>query len=1053
MKSPRLLLRLFCLVGLLSLPVRLPAALWTDFEGDPAAWKLSPWFGYFLSAHTETGWIYHYNHGWWFALGDSEESIWFYSNDLGWIWTGRDLYPYLYQHRNAVWLSYLKDTMGPRWFFDCRAEAWFSDEAQPAPAYTSPESITFTALSGQPTEQTLSDGTAARLPALTVSLPLTLGRESNPEDTTPDGLETSGSLRTISIDPSLLTVDHLAGAALTLSIPAAEAGTLDDETLLVARQGLVFQPDGTTAVQTLYLSAQRDALGNLVFQDAHFVETLTALLYQRDLAPAPKSRSLAQRNNPADGKIKYLPCTFKGSLNWMRPPRLLRMIPQDENAIERAPLDTLTPELQAEEKSRIVQNVIVLVHGHNEEERSGRAKGTTRGPWWYSYKQDVWTPLYAVYKKETREMAENGGADFRDCTRFYEFIYPTYKGIFDNPGDTPSLDIELAKALAQELQPQLTTGQPFNLILIAHSMGGLVSRAALQQIEPGLQTAFKKLITWGTPHLGAELTTMRYAFDAQPGYSFFFNEPRWLSNLRMLANPVAYLKASVAEYLLRAGVRWAVNDMALDTPGTRDLRFVRTPPGEVNEMQMDLDSYFVLGDGQDTEVNWPQFNLDHGSWLYNANLMHLNNVDRYKMTDRYVFLFGVTSHRAVFTPQVYWPPIEMTGGVTGLGATIIPWLVENPDLPYQGFTRSASDGAVSLPSMCGHGLTNFAFFLDDVDHEEYFGAPIAPGAFTRMDLAMDTAWTTFYYLLTDDPEDGGNELGALAMPPFTEETVRLSDYRIEDGNFVHDLGYADEMELQLTWTWPGDDSPVNRIHPSTPIHALLSDPLQPDLPPVQLPVNLFSIDGDKLVSGKIDLTGFTSGRRSVQVLLPLRDNTTFRSNRFLIEKRPLAGNWRLQINYFSPDANAFLHPNGTLDLVVSLDAEGHFAFRDEHNDGGTTSLFEGTGRLFNNRLSIAGTHTFSSHFEEQNELQQWKEDQWVTVYQDITRDEAFASSYTITGTLDPDWYFSSLKDVVADGLYNGSYRYAENLDGATVKENSENPSGTIEMWVGFSPIP
>ena len=65
-------------------------------------WKYLDWFGYFWVDETPP-WIYHYQHGWVYAYGESTNSIWFYTLDLGWFWTSDSYYPWIYVLNNGAW--------------------------------------------------------------------------------------------------------------------------------------------------------------------------------------------------------------------------------------------------------------------------------------------------------------------------------------------------------------------------------------------------------------------------------------------------------------------------------------------------------------------------------------------------------------------------------------------------------------------------------------------------------------------------------------------------------------------------------------------------------------------------------------------------------------------------------------------------------------------------------------------------------------------------------------------------------------------------------------
>ncbi len=77
-----------------------------DYLGD--GWKSSPWFGFFNEITDR--WIWHREHGWLYR-GESTAALswWFYSPCLGWVWTGRDYYPFLYSASTGGWLLFHYD--------------------------------------------------------------------------------------------------------------------------------------------------------------------------------------------------------------------------------------------------------------------------------------------------------------------------------------------------------------------------------------------------------------------------------------------------------------------------------------------------------------------------------------------------------------------------------------------------------------------------------------------------------------------------------------------------------------------------------------------------------------------------------------------------------------------------------------------------------------------------------------------------------------------------------------------------------------------------------
>jgi hypothetical protein len=86
-------------------------------------WRRQSWFGDYFP-FGETGWIWHCQHGFLYVSSDATPwSIWFYSEDMGWLWTTRSFYPLLYRHTDGAVLWYNGDT-NPRWFFNMSTQDW-----------------------------------------------------------------------------------------------------------------------------------------------------------------------------------------------------------------------------------------------------------------------------------------------------------------------------------------------------------------------------------------------------------------------------------------------------------------------------------------------------------------------------------------------------------------------------------------------------------------------------------------------------------------------------------------------------------------------------------------------------------------------------------------------------------------------------------------------------------------------------------------------------------------------------------------------------------------
>jgi hypothetical protein len=100
-------------------------------------WHRSPWFGYFHQ--TTENWIYHLDFGWIYSIpttGDSIDrrrrnaskgnGVWFWQEELGWVWTIAEAFPYLYQENTNGWLFYDKDYSNPAILYDFENKEWFA---------------------------------------------------------------------------------------------------------------------------------------------------------------------------------------------------------------------------------------------------------------------------------------------------------------------------------------------------------------------------------------------------------------------------------------------------------------------------------------------------------------------------------------------------------------------------------------------------------------------------------------------------------------------------------------------------------------------------------------------------------------------------------------------------------------------------------------------------------------------------------------------------------------------------------------------------------------
>ena len=86
-------------------------------------WWKSNWFGEFYG-DPENGWIYHYAHGWVFAMPSPNEGVWLWFDDLGWLWTSSDIHPFLYSEEKKNWLFIGLQSGQQNLFYDYENEDW-----------------------------------------------------------------------------------------------------------------------------------------------------------------------------------------------------------------------------------------------------------------------------------------------------------------------------------------------------------------------------------------------------------------------------------------------------------------------------------------------------------------------------------------------------------------------------------------------------------------------------------------------------------------------------------------------------------------------------------------------------------------------------------------------------------------------------------------------------------------------------------------------------------------------------------------------------------------
>jgi hypothetical protein len=646
------------------------------------------------------------------------------------------------------------------------------DEAQPAVAYlpgepaplnTTPETQSATSSDGRAITLTLDDGTSVAIPDLPGGYEVTLERAGNDLPVTSSlqemtALRATGALRRLTVrgetDPSALKP--------IITIPVYEAGSVDLDTLNVLRVGDVLVDGELVRDYAIMLPVSLDDDGNLRFVDplmpdgilsdqatrlpsdggnpyAQLSPVRSGLWgadqprYAARVAAQPLQTDQAQQKQwEWMGSAYYVLMTFQEDLNWSRPPQLVRMIP-DATRPESGYRRPTTPSERAELAKKPLCNVLILVHGHNEEEKEGSYRFTAPEPWMFSYKQLVWDLLYREIMVKERQQPLYP----YECTAFYEFIYPTYRPIFSPVSEKtgaliPTLGESLGRLVKEELQsdPQIKAMQaqnmPFNVILVSHSQGGLVARAGFHHMPEAFKGRIVRFISWGSPHHGAALYTLRYAFQA--GHDLVLDGVRLpLQNIRNSA-----IMGPILVGQLNANV-------ALDTPGIRDLRWDAS-----KKDMLDIRALFPSISDDATEARIQPA-------LYSENLSIFNKTltaETWGMkSPPYTLIYGVTSKTAALEM------VDVRGG----------WWLQYRTQQVRRFAESTSiqqgaalnamamkaahssnDGAVPVYSQKAEGVSIYTVVsMGDVDHEEFYGAEPGQRRDATIYLGSLTAQKTF----------------------------------------------------------------------------------------------------------------------------------------------------------------------------------------------------------------------------------------------------------------------------------------------------------------------
>ncbi len=599
-----------------------------------------------------------------------------------------------------------------------------ADEGENEPEYrtgeaapSNPDSLvkSITSINGQATEIILDDKSRVKIPAFTTSMEVAFSRKEPdivPELFFPPGSEfrTTGSMREVTITGT----GDIPAVKPIITIPASETGTINPETVNAVRIGTLYVNGKLIYNHSAFIPVFPDENGNYKFIDALFPDGIVpdSLKSGQMQKSAGVSEESANRVSEMKwvGEVRYFLMSFDKSMNWSKSPLLERMVPDSTLSDDgyRKPWRRVSPKERDKVSHQPVCNVIIMVHGHNEEEKDGFLGARITSPWEFNYKKLLWNLMYESISKNQNKDLPAG------CTATYEFIFPTYRPIFSPVPDKSffmhkTLGEDLGRLINQEMEnnPQLKTmldeDMPFNLFLVAHSQGGIVARAGLRFIDPKILKRLKMVVTWGSPHTGAGLYSLRYALSV--GHDMVIDGFRF--PLQNIGQTEAYQSG--------------VTGIAIDAPGIRDIRWDASKKDMLRLGELFQENTATLNEFPDTE-------LPGGKLFFSDNLKIFNEEEGSftgeLLRGKYKFYEGTTSKIAPLElsfdlwslKRLYYFGVNATG--IEKGAQLNKLVMKQ--------SWNESDGAVPTYSQRGEGVWHGGGIqtrsIASMDHEEFYGA-------------------------------------------------------------------------------------------------------------------------------------------------------------------------------------------------------------------------------------------------------------------------------------------------------------------------------------------
>jgi predicted outer membrane repeat protein len=486
-----------------------------------------------------------------------------------------------------------------------------------------------------------------------------------------------------------------------ISIPIEEIGTINPETVVILRVGNSLVDGEMIENNGMILPLIQIKGNNMIFVDPTFPNGVV-------LDSEAQNGSL--RVDPWVGNQKYILLTYDRVLNWGKTPLIERMIPDTSQTKfgNRILSKWVSKKEQSELRKKPICNVVLLVHGHNEKEKDGFVPPNIGDPWGVEYKRLVFDLLY-------EEFVKDGEQDLPiECTSFFEFIYPTFRPIFspilDKSGyRMPTLGSDLGRLVNERLladeqiKQMLDADMEFNLYIIAHSQGGLVTRAGLRFMDERLVKKLKKVVTWGSPHGGASLYSLLYALSV--GYDIVINDVRL--PLEHIGNTKLYQRK--------------VAEIALDAPGIRDMRW------DVSKKEMLRLGELLQPNPRTIRDEIEGIELPYGRLFFSDNLKIFNESEGEflgnLLKDKYIFYQGITPKLAKLEKSnvfILWELLKFSSLATSVeqGAQLNRLVMQDPHKDSDGAAPLSSQGGIFVYP--GGGIQRRLFH--DIDHEEFYGS-------------------------------------------------------------------------------------------------------------------------------------------------------------------------------------------------------------------------------------------------------------------------------------------------------------------------------------------